>query len=396
MGFEKTKFILVQLYINRDFGGKFKLRYSLKIKLTLFDVGFILYYLSFFIQDLAIQDTFYIVKILHYTSYLFLIAHLGKSKRKENTLLIFFITIAISAILAIFTHDIYWSIISLIAISSIDIDSRHIVKISFYILFIFVLLSFMALILGLLPNIVNSRSEETILRYGMGFYHSNVLPMIILYLMVYRILILGNRLKTIEIIFWIILSMLVYSACNSRNGLYGTIICALLYIFTKKTSISLIYHKILVFIAKYVIWICVLFSMTMVILQPYNISAIYNINNYFTGRFAIAYHQMRRGGLYFINTMNGEEYSSIANVLDNGYLYTILRYGVLFILFYIFIQQTLVKKYEKNNNVLVILISLVLTNMIDNDLYSYGFLPFIVLTFSQFPIIYKQSKLVHL
>lgn len=372
------------------------MEYGLKIKLTLFDIWFILYYLSFFIQDLAIKDSLLITKTLRYISYLLLIIYLGKNKRKKKTLLLFFAAIILSIILSIFTRDIYWSIVILIAISSININSKHIIKISFYTLFIAVFISFILLNIGLLPNIVNKKYDESVIRYGMGFYHSNVLPMIIFYLMVYRILILGNRLKIIEVIFWIILSVIVYSVCNSRNGLYGTIICALLYIFTKRININLIYHRILVFISKHMIWICVLFSMIMVILQPFNLLTIYNINNYFTGRFAIAYHQMKRGGLHFINTMSADEYSSIAYVLDNGYLYTILRYGVLFILFYIFIQQTLVKKYERNNNVLIILISLVLTNMVDNDLYSYGFLPFIVLTFSKFPIIYKQSKSIYL
>lgn len=67
---------------------------------------------------------------------------------------------------------------------------------------------------------------------------------------------------------------------------------------------------------------------------------------------------MRRIGFHFINVMsnenfindnityaNGQDLSTV--VLDNGYLYIILRYGILVLFFYFFIAYLLAKKIKE-------------------------------------------------
>lgn len=67
---------------------------------------------------------------------------------------------------------------------------------------------------------------------------------------------------------------------------------------------------------------------------------------------------MRRIGFHFINVMsnenfindnityaNGQNLSTV--VLDNGYLYIILRYGMLVLFFYFFIAYLLAQKNKK-------------------------------------------------
>ena len=132
------------------------------------------------------------------------------------------------------------------------------------------------------------------------------------------------------------------------------------------------------------------FSMMFLLLK----GGIWNtIDTFFSGRFRLAIFKMRRIGLHLINIMSNESFvkdnityvdgkdiSSI--VLDNGYLYVILRYGILIILFYFLIAYCLSKKNKGNACVLGALIAVFIANFVDNDLVDYSFLPFILWAFN--------------
>ena len=136
--------------------------------------------------------------------------------------------------------------------------------------------------------------------------------------------------------------------------------------------------------------------MLMTAMQGMYLNSIWLINNFFSGRFAIAYHQIKESGIYLISTMPKEEYDLVARVLDNGYLYTAIRYGILFLLFYVIVQRNILKKYPVDSIIHIVMICVVVTNMIDNDFYSYGFLPILVLAFSNRPIKYEELQNVKL
>ena len=119
------------------------------------------------------------------------------------------------------------------------------------------------------------------------------------------------------------------------------------------------------------------------------------IDTFFSGRFRLAIFKMRRIGFHFINIMsnenfindnityaNGQNLSTV--VLDNGYLYIILRYGILFLFFYFFIAYLLAKKNKKNICILGTIVMVFIANFVDNDLVDYSFLPFILWAFNDF------------
>lgn len=119
------------------------------------------------------------------------------------------------------------------------------------------------------------------------------------------------------------------------------------------------------------------------------------IDDFFSGRFRLAIFKMRRIGLHLINIMSNESFvndnityvdgknmSSI--VLDNGYLYVLLRYGILILLIYFFIAYCLAKKNKGNACVLGALIAVFIANFVDNDLVDYSFFPFILWAFNGF------------
>lgn len=55
-------------------------------------------------------------------------------------------------------------------------------------------------------------------------------------------------------------------------------------------------------------------------------------------------------------------------------------------------QRNILKKYPFDTIIHIVMICVVITNMIDNDFYSYGFLPIIVLAFSDYTLKYKNSQ----
>ena len=83
-----------------------------------------------------------------------------------------------------------------------------------------------------------------------------------------------------------------------------------------------------------------------------------------------------------ITYVDGKDISSI--VLDNGYLYVLLRYGILILLIYFFIAYCLAKKNKGNACVLGALIAVFIANFVDNDLVDYSFFPFILWAFNDF------------
>ena len=362
-------------------------------KVTLFDIRFTLYFLSLFLDDLALDNTGIILKMFRYLSYLILIIYVVKlNKTQRNDLMRCILFMTFGLFVALFTHDIYWCVVSLLVLSARNINSRRVVELSFCILLICTAITVLLALVGILPIEANEivRRGEIVIRYGMGFYHSNVLPMAIFSLLIYRLILVGEKIKVIELLGWNALSLVVYQVCKSRNGLYATIICCGLYIiyysFGKKM------RKFLLTMSKSSLCIVIIFSFLMVAVQGLSLRPVWLINDFFTGRFAIAYHQVLENGIYFISLVSKNEYALTARVLDNGYLYTALRYGVLFLVFYLVVQHNILKKYSSNGIIAIVMIALVFTNMVDNDLYSYGFLPIILLAFSKRPIIYRNSN----
>ena len=83
-----------------------------------------------------------------------------------------------------------------------------------------------------------------------------------------------------------------------------------------------------------------------------------------------------------ITYANGQNLSTV--VLDNGYLYIILRYGILVLFFYFFIAYLLAQKNKKNICILGTIVMVFIANFVDNDLVDYSFLPFILWAFNDF------------
>lgn len=96
-------------------------------------------------------------------------------------------------------------------------------------------------------------------------------------------------------------------------------------------------------------------------------------------RFTYISMKIQKLGLSLLPAMTTNEYFKDEVVIDNGYAYVAIRYGIVMIIILSIIVCGLVKKYKNNSLVLGVIILVVIQNLIDNDLLDYSCLPFLIL-----------------
>lgn len=368
---------------------------NIKKNNILFYFAYILLYVSLFFGDIYDAGTnASIIRGVRLLSYIFIIITfltIGFTFSVWVKLsIIFLITIIYGAI----TKDLYWCILILFICCAKKSNPKKILYISIFILITGILCVLFLCFIGMLPDVLTARDNsivDSFNRHSFGFYHSNVLPLIVFYLESYYILLKKEKIKYLSVIFFVFISIILNFTCNSRNSFYLCLLLSILVIIQKRFGFSNRIKHILYKTTKYSVCIMSLFSYVMMFLLSRG--GIWNtIDSFFSGRFRLGIFKMRYVGLHFINFMSNEHFTSdpitylngqtLKNiVLDNGYIYVLLRYGVLFVLFYIFVSFILANKSKENIYELCVLLVVFIANFIDNDLVDYSFLPFILFAF---------------
>ena len=362
----------------------------------LFYLSYIILYVSLFIGDVYnIGSMDILARYLRIGSYTLIFISCINLRLKKKDFFRMFAVLMVTLLYGVKTGDLYWSILILLIYNSKKVDIERVYKTSSKIIVIGISSVLILCMFGVLPDILTSRNTVEQINYNrhsLGFYHSNVLPLLILYLEVYYICIAKERIRDNVIAFFMLLAGVVNTFCHSRNALILSLALSLFVIFAKKMKkdeYKILYRTTILSIP------CMSsfsFSMMFLLLK----GGIWNtIDDFFSGRFRLAIFKMRRIGLHLINIMSNESFvndnityvdgknmSSI--VLDNGYLYVLLRYGILILLIYFFIAYCLAKKNKGNACVLGALIAVFIANFVDNDLVDYSFFPFILLAFNDF------------
>ena len=362
----------------------------------LFYLSYICLYISLFIGDIySVWKLADIAKAIRLISYgmIFISIFYFKLKAKDmiKLILIFFITF----VYGFLTGDLYWSILILLDYSSKRINIKTIFSISSKIIIVGIIAVLFLCLIDVLPDIITARdSAKTInyVRHSFGFYHSNVLPLLLLYLEIYYIFIKNKKYDFKIIIFFAIVAILLNIMCNSRNAFILSSFLSISILYEKFVGFRKSFTKIVYIVAKISIPIMAVFSYAMLFLLLKG--GIWStIDSVFSGRFRLAIFKMQRIGLHLINFMSNEDFINdninYVNgklldtvVLDNGYLYVIFRYGILIILFYFMVAFLLSEKVKENINLLITLCVVFFANFVDNDLVDYSFLPFILWAFN--------------
>lgn len=366
---------------------------ELKRREFLFDLSYIALYVALFIgdiYDLGGLDIF--ARYLRICSYILIFISCINLKLKRKEFIWMAVVLLVTAMYGIKTGDLYWSILILLIYNSKKGNIDSIFRKSSRIIVTGIIIVLGLCVIGILPDILTSRDTVEQINYNrhsFGFYHSNVLPLLIFYLEVYYICLKKDKAKSSVITLFMIIAGIVSLFCRSRNALILSFALSFVVVFMKVVKKE---HRGLYKVTIWSIPCMSIFSFAMLFLLLKG--GIWNtVDSFFSGRFRLAIFKMRRVGLHFINIMseqdfindniayvNGKHLDSVA--LDNGYLYVILRYGLLILLFYFIIAYLLAQKNKKCASVLVAIITVFIANFVDNDLVDYSFLPFILWAFN--------------
>lgn len=373
---------------------------------TIFFWSYSIFFISLFLEDIAYKDTFQtisniIIKALKILAlFLLIIITNNKIKRKEyyiNKTEIIELTIAI--ILFICSRDFILIIVVLLGINYKNEYEEKLLKKSIILIVISTIIVVILCKIGIIPNIETTRvylGKQK--RISFGFYHSNVLPLIIFYTITY--IFMFHNIKIGKRIFiWNILlaiSVIFYSYCDSRNAfILSAIMIAIIIIselIPKKKRKKI--HKITTKVFSKSIYIISFTSVVPSYLYSLNImSNIWiELDKIFTNRCYLGAEKIKSIGLHFINFMSSNSFQKDRIVIDNGYLYFVLRYGILSILPLYFIFKSLFDCYKKEYMKCLILFFIIIINFTDNDFLSYGFLPYAIIGIENMKNIVKNYK----
>lgn len=373
---------------------KCKINLNHKISNFLFLISYVLFVFSLFNRDVSDINVFYSFTIFaKYISLVLLLIGilLGTYTRKE--ILRFIFLLCIDLILLIKSGVLVFIIISLFAFHSTKIKDDKIIKLAYYTLLIFTAITFLLLSLGIFKDGLTSRWVGDSARHTLGFYHSNVLPLIYSYLVGYGLS--SGIYKKNHYMFLIIMNFMIYYLCGSRNVLVATLILIgskwFVDSFLQKSKFKKIINNILCVFAKIIIPFLSMISLIVPLLMDH-IVFFQKLDFILSYRFTAIYKIIQTGGIHLITQMTNEMYFDNKIVIDNGYAFLAIRYGIVMLIFLSVITYCIANKYRDNTFVLILIIIVACINFIDNDIIDYSCLPYLIIGEKYFLESFKRRK----
>lgn len=359
---------------------------SLKVKIglneTLFWVSYTMFYISLFVFDIE-QNSYDFAEmgnLLRYISFLVMIMGVCFRKIYKRNFVFFLLLLAFSAIMFIETNATYFIAVVLLCILSQGVDNQKILRYTFSMLLILTLGVILAQMFGIFENVITyrwGRAGGGSARYSFGFYHSNVLPLISSYLFSYFLLI-KNRISKKMMLFVLGVSFIIYRLCGSRNAIIVTIIMLILIVVFNANKEAGKRQKILNFIARYSTGVLAILCIVLASFVGKN-SVVDAIDYLMTYRLTYGQIAINNYGIKLINFMDSYTYTSLSSsVIDNGYIYVTVRYGLLIILALAIAVYSVIRKYN-NPMVSIVAIGISFINMMDNDILDYLCLPLLII-----------------
>ena len=285
----------------------------------LFYLSYIILYISLFIGDVYnIGGLDILARYLRICSYILIAISCFNLRFVKKEFLQMMVIFMITLLYAMKTEDLYWSILILLIYNSKKINIESVYRISLRIIIIGIISVLFLCLIGILPDILTSRDTLEQIdynRHSLGFYHSNVFPLLIFYLEVYYICIVKEKVRDSVIVLFMIFAVIVNVFCRSRNAIIISLLLSVFVILAKKKENGenkLLYHATVLSIPVMSIFS---FSMMFLLLR----GGIWNtIDTFFSGRFRLAIFKMRRIGFHFINVMSNENFINDNITYANG------------------------------------------------------------------------------
>lgn len=375
----------------------------------LFLVYYCLFFISLFVVNVNIDPIIAasIAKIFKIIVMLALLIHSLFFSWKKSLIYRLIICILIGLLFLITSGDFYWVLVLLMGVVASKIEENYIFKLSFILISILTILTFFFYCIGFLPDNLTSRTDfSDTVRHSFGFLYSNVLPNCIFYILIFYLTLKKNKAKFSFVLGCTLLSIFVYNFCESRNALVGVVLLVISFYICKSNIINLNKGRILRVGAKWSFFVCCFASIIPSYLRSLSIGLPiwYKLDRIVTNRTLIGSTAIEAYGIHFFNRMTSEEYTSRSImvdsykwngvILDSGYLYILIRYGICALLFFALIYYSILKAYKMDYFMCSLLILLSIINMIDNNFLSYGFLPFVLIGIRNLWIQRGKRKLI--
>lgn len=353
-----------------------------EVKKMFFYLSYFLFWISFFINDIE-QNTLALDKIsslIRYISFIVAAAGIVIEKSKIASIKTYFIIMIFGIFTYVTTRTTFFIGIALLTYYTYEIKDKEIIEYSFYLLMICAGVVIVLQFFGILHNSSTPRwiNETVQNRNTIGFCHSNVLPLISLYSMGYFLLTKNNRLKFSQLIIMMAISIVIYLICGSRNVLLSCSFMILASWYEKSIRSKIVLNRITNILARYIVPIWCLFSLSIPLLIN-RIDLLHQIDLLFSYRFTYALQMVEALGICLFRIMDSQTYAQNASIIDNGYILIALRYGIVYLIFLTYITYKLAIKYRKKFFVNLVIIVIATANLIDNDLFDYLCIPFLLI-----------------
>ena len=364
-----------------------KIRNSSKInkinKINLiFSISYVLFVFSLFNRDVSDIDILYPLTIpAKYIALVILTAGIMFRAYSKKQIQVVIILLCADLLVLVKSGALIFILISLFAFFANKLEDKDILRVAYFTLLFFTLCVFIFSIIGIYNDEITKRWVDSATRHSLGFYHSNVLPLIYSYLVGYGLLIGIFKKKHYFILLTI--DLVIYYFCGSRNSLFTTFLLVLGKWFIDSVietgKFKKIINRIVGFGAKFIVPFLAAFSIFIPLMVD-KVVAFRMLDYVLSYRFTYIASMIQNLGISLIPKMTNKTYFENEIVIDNGYAFLTIRYGVLMIIFLSILIYCVAKKYKNNTFVLFLIIVVACINLIDNDLIDYSVLPYLIIS----------------
>ena len=109
------------------------------------------------------------------------------------------------------------------------------------------------------------------------------------------------------------------------------------------------------------------------------VNVLNHIDFLFSYRFASIRNKIESVGLHLLPLRSDSDYFQDGIVVDNGFAFIAIRYGIVMLMMVGILVYCLAKEHEDHPFVLCAIIIVSLVNFIDNDIFDYCCLPFVLI-----------------
>ena len=361
-----------------------KIRNSSKINKInlLFSISYVLFVFSLFNRDVSNTDVLYPLTIpAKYIALVILTAGIMFRVYSKKQIQVVIILLCADLLVLVKSGALIFILISLFAFFANKLEDKDILRVAYFTLLFFTLCVFIFSIVGGYNDEITKRWVGSAARHSLGFYHSNVLPLIYSYLVGYGLL--TGIFKKKHYFILLIVDLIIYYFCGSRNSLFTTFLLVLGKWFIDSVietgRFKKIINRIVGFGAKLIVPLLAVFSIFIPLMLD-KVAAFRMLDYMLSYRFTYIASMIQNLGISLIPKMTNKTYFGNEIVIDNGYAFLIIRYGVLMIIFLSILTYCVAKKYKNNTFVLFLIIVVACSNLIDNDLIDYSVLPYLIIS----------------